>query len=111
MPLAPSSDKASVTQTNVNMLPTFGDSKTLAVTTTSARVQFTPGCGRVSITASAQCFFAVGGSSVTATLTGTTAHYIAANERLDFLVNVDSQTYIAAIAPTGTATIYISELG
>lgn len=111
MATALSSDQASRLQTNVNMLPTLGESKQLSVSTTSARVQFNTNCARVSVTASAQMFITVGGPSVTATTTGTTAHYIAANERLEFLLNLDQHTYIAAVMSSGTGTLYISELG
>lgn len=79
----------------------------LAATATSASVQVSPFCRRLSIRASvAGIRYAVGETSATATHT---SHFIAHDERLD--INVPAGGFIAAMRNGATdGTLEISEL-
>lgn len=111
MALPNSSDTVSPKRDPVDVLPTIGSALQLTVTTSSARQQLTAGCRRVSIVANGTAMrYALGDNTVIAS--GTASHYIAAGERLEFLLDA-TQTYIAAIGANSAAggTLEISEIG
>lgn len=92
---------------DVEVVPLLGTPRSLSVTTSSARQALTSGVTRVSVTASG-CDMAInlGGGTVTA---ATTDHFLQNGERIEFQLR-STETYIAAIASSGSGTLRISEL-
>lgn len=117
MPLANPAPTVGNPLQTVNTLPTLGDPKQLAVSSSSARQALTAGVKRISILADGcDTRYALGDNTVTAN--SATSHLIKNGERLEFLIDATlvaagGQVYVAAIAKggSGVGALEISELG
>lgn len=93
---------------DVEVVPFLGTSRSLSVTTSTARQALTSGTARVSVVAyGCDMAIALGAGTVNA---ATTDHILQSGERIEFQLRTATETYIAAIALSGSGTLRISEL-